>query len=174
MLDPAPVPVLRLDDNDAITFASAEWLGFLRETGGPELTAAGVVGRPFSDFAPDPHLGPLYRLVFRRVRQTQQPLRVPFRLEAGGRRWHMDLSMLPLPSGEVECRYETVLVETPGAELLTQCAWCRRVHLPEGLWAPREVLSDRLDLFLGDPPRVTHGICPSCSVAFSAAVKLAK
>jgi hypothetical protein len=168
------VPVLRLDGNDTITFASAEWLDFVRETGGPALTVAGVLGRAFSDFAPDPYLAPLYRLVFRRVRETRQTMRVPFRLEASGRRWHLELHVVPLADGKVECRYDTLLVEGPGRELVTQCAWCRRVHLPEGQWAAREIVAERLDLFLGDPPRVTHGICPSCAVGFSASVKLAR
>jgi hypothetical protein len=167
------VPVIRLDECDAIAFASERWVDFIRETGGSALSTTGVLGRPFSDFAPDAQLAPLYRLVFRRVRELQQEMRVPFRIAALDRRWHVSMHVSPLASGEIECRYHVLHLEVPGGELLTQCAWCLKVHFPEGVWAEVADLSGRLDLFLSDAPRVTHGICPSCAVAFRASAKLA-
>jgi hypothetical protein len=162
------LPLLRLDAKDAIRFANARWLELLRETGGPVLTEADVQGRAFAEFAPDVRLAPVFAFAFRRVRETGEAMRVPFRIEGATQRHHMDLHVLPLGDGAVECRYATLLVEVPGPDLLTLCAWCQRVRLPEGVWARRRVLSESLDYFLGDAPRVTHGICPSCTSAMKA------
>ena len=149
----------------------------------PTLTATTVLGRSFSDFAPDSQLVPLYGLVFRRVRATGEPMRVPFRCEVSAERWHMDMEVLLAPDGQIECRYHTVLVETVGGpatggmrpeRLLTRCAWCQRVKLPEGEWAGVEALADRLDFFIGEATRVTHGICPSCTAGVRAAFTFAK
>jgi hypothetical protein len=163
------LPVIRVNRRDEIVFVNDEWLDLLRETtGATDVAAAGVRGRPFADFAPDPGAAVIFRFVLRRVRKTQQPMQVPFRIEASAHRWHLDMQVLPLAEGEVECRYRTLLVEVPGPDLLTMCAWCQRVQFPEGRWARRQTLAENLDFFLGDAPRVTHGICPSCAAAVKA------
>jgi len=158
--------VIRLDASDSIVFASGPWLQLARETGHPHVTDAVAKGRPFSDFAPDPELGPVYRLIFRRVRDTGEPASVPLRFETSARTWHVDVHVLRLPTGELECHFYSLLIEMPRPELLTQCAWCKRVRLPEARWAPTRELSERMEFFLGDAPRVTHGICPSCAEAW--------
>ncbi|MFN7950393.1 MAG: hypothetical protein U0610_01620 [bacterium] len=40
--------------------------------------------------------------------------------------------------------------------LLRMCAWCKRVCDEQGEWRP-------VEQFLAGRPRVTHGMCPSCS-----------
>src|SRR5258708_20057686 len=75
---------------------------------------AGVLGRPFFDFAPDSHIYPLYELVFRRVRRTGQPIRIPFTSESSRERRHMEIEVRPLEGGGLEGRYDTVLVEELG------------------------------------------------------------
>jgi hypothetical protein len=35
------------------------------------------------------------------------------------------------------------------------CAWCRRVHMPDGTWQPGRRATDAT--------MPTHGICPECS-----------
>jgi hypothetical protein len=35
------------------------------------------------------------------------------------------------------------------------CAWCRRVHMPDGTWQPGRRATDAT--------MPTHGICPDCS-----------
>lgn len=167
MMDRAPF--IRLDTSDMVVFANESWLELAREMGRSSLTEAGVLGRSFADFAPDPDLGPVYRLVFRKARETGQPARIPLRFEASARRWHVDVHVRLLESGELECRYYPLLVEVPGTDLVTQCAWCRKVRLPEGRWVATGGLLERIDLFLGDAPRVTHGICPACSAAWAQA-----
>ena len=164
------VPVIRLDTSDSIVFASEPWLELAHETGHPHVTEGGAVGRPFSAFAPDPELGPVYRLIFRRVRDTGEPASVPLKFEASGRTWHMDVHILRLPTGELECHYYSLLIEMPGTEILKQCAWCKRVLLPQGRWAPTRELSEQIEFFLGDGPRVTHGICPSCAETWAPAM----
>jgi hypothetical protein len=51
-----------------------------------------------------------------------------------------------------------VLARYEAAELVTTCAWCRRVDL-DGEWplVPRAALAA-----IDAPYTLTHGICPSC------------
>lgn len=166
--------VLRLDASDSIVEASPGWLESLCPDGGPGLTAPAVLGRPFSDFSPDPDMAPVYQLVFKRVRATGQPMSVPYRSDALTERRYMEMEVVPLPDGFVECRTHTLLVERRPAEappdpwgsgadtLLPVCAWCRKVRLADGSWAPIEAAAERLALFLGPARRLSHGICPAC------------
>jgi len=39
----------------------------------------------------------------------------------------------------------------------TDCAWCGKVHLPDGSWAAVA--------HLDDSPIISHGICPACKKA---------
>jgi len=168
--------VVRLDPDDAITFVSEGWIESARASGSPELTEAAVLGRPFADFVADPVSVQLYRLVFRRARRTGQAIRVPFRCETPNERWHMEMEVRPLENGGLECRNQTVLVENRGRahpreanprprDFLTLCSWCKKVKLPEGAWVEVEAAAQRLELFLGIAPQLTHGVCPSCKTA---------
>jgi len=38
------------------------------------------------------------------------------------------------------------------------CAWCRRVHMPDGTWQPGRRATDAT--------MPTHGICPDCNKTF--------
>lgn len=176
--------MIRLDAADTLAFASEGWLHFVRRTLSKELTEAAALGRSFSEFAPDSELATLYGLVFRRVRETGLPMRVPFRCDLSAERWHMDMEVLLIAGGQLECRYHAVLVEHVGsapvseggvpARLLTCCAWCRSVRLPEGDWTGVEAIAERLDFFFGEAVQVTHGICPACASGLRATLTFAK
>ena len=177
------VGVVRLDVEDRLALADEGWLDYVRRVLGLDLTESAALGRPFADFAPDKELVALYGLVFRRVRTAGQSMRIPFRCDVAGERWHMDIEVSPLTAGQVECRYHCVLVESIGSSpaesvrperLLTRCAWCRHVKLPEGDWAGVDALADRLDVFIGEPSRFTHGICPACEAGVRATFTFAK
>ncbi|HKC11603.1 MAG TPA: hypothetical protein VKI41_06060 [Vicinamibacteria bacterium] len=175
---------MHLDIADAIVFASEDWLQLANGMDGRPAEPAGVLGRPFFDFAPDSHIFPLYELVFRRVRRTGQPIRIPFTSESSSERRQMEMEVLPLEGGGLECRYHTVLVEAlgPGASpgdaprppLLTLCSWCKKVKLPEGPWVEVEAAAQRLEFFLGEAPQLTHGICLPCKDALWAGLAVAK
>jgi len=163
------LPVIRIDRDDTIVFVNDEWLDFHRDTSGAaDVLAEAVRGRPFVDFAPDAGTAAIFGFALRRVRKTQQPMQVPYRIESRTQRWHLDMEALPLPEGEIECRFRTLLIEVPGPDLLTVCAWCNKIRFPEGRWSRRQALAENLDFFLGDAPRVTHGVCPSCTTALKA------
>jgi hypothetical protein len=177
--------VVHLDVADAIVFASEEWLQLARGNDTQAHAPGSVVGRPFFDFAPEARLFPLYELVFRRVRRTGQPIRIPFTSESSSERRHMEIEVLPLEGGGLECRYHTVLVEqlVPGASsdsapgsqpLLTLCSWCKKVKLPEGPWVEVEAAAQRLEFFLGEAPQLTHGICLPCKEALWAGLTVAR
>lgn len=164
---------LWLDASDSIADASPGWLESARPEGAPALTGAAVRGRPFSDFSPDPDMAPVYQLVFKRVRTTGQPMRVPYRTDSPAERRYMEMEVAPLTDGFVKCTIRTILVDKRPAEappdpldpLLPVCAWCRKVRLADGSWAEVEEAAERLALFLGPARRLTHGICPACDAA---------
>ncbi len=177
--------VVRLDPNDAIVFVSEGWMESARASGSSELTESAVLGRPFSEFVADPVSVQLYQLVFRRVRKTGLAIRVPFRCEAPNERWHMEMEVRPLENGGLECRNQTVLVENRGRanlpeakarsnDFLTLCSWCKKVKLPEGAWVDVEAAAQRLELFLGVAPQLTHGVCPSCKAALRGSLAFAR
>lgn len=169
------LPVVRVDQEDRIVSVNDDWLDLWRDTtGDADLAAEGVRSRLFSDFAPDSGMAAIFAFVLARVRRTQESMHVPFRMESSARRWHLDLQVLPLAEGQVECSYRTLLVEVRGPDLLTVCAWCQRVQLPEGRWTRRQALAEHLEFYLGDAPKVTHGICPSCAAAVKADPYFAK
>jgi hypothetical protein len=176
---------VRLDVADAIVFASEDWLQFAQGNGGQMPLAAAVLGRSFFDFAPGSHLFPLYELVFRRVRRTGQPIRIPFTSESSSERRHMEMEVLPLEGSGLECRYHTVLVEELGTRtpsegaprpqpLLTLCSWCKKVQLPDGTWVEVEAAAQRLEFFLGEAPQLTHGICLPCKDVLWAGLTVAE
>ncbi|HSB60642.1 MAG TPA: hypothetical protein VLI67_02910 [Vicinamibacteria bacterium] len=158
-----------------MVFVSPGWLELAREAGAPGLTEGAVLGRPFSDFVGDQEAIPLFQLVFRRVRKSGQTIRVPFRRDSGDRRHHMEMEVLALEGGSLECRTRTLLVEERRAaearsegsrKFLTCCAWCKKVQVPEGTWVEVEAAAHQLELLLGEALQVTHGICPACRTAF--------
>jgi hypothetical protein len=178
-------PVVHLDVTDSIVFASEDWLQLAEGTDGRQPMPASVLGRPFFDFAPDPQLFPLYELVFRRVRKTKQPIRIPFTSESSNERRHMEMEVLPLEGGGLECRFLTALVEELGGgtcsdgaprepPLLTLCSWCKKVKLPEGLWVEVEAAAQRLEFFFGEAPHLTHGICLPCKDALWGGLTVAR
>jgi hypothetical protein len=175
---------VHLDVADAIVFASEDWLQLAQGNDGQMPLAAAVFGRCFFDFAPESHLFPLFEVVFRRVRRTGQPIRIPFTSESLSERRHMEMEVLPLEGGGLECRYHTVLVEElgPGTSsggarpqpLLTLCSWCKKVQLPDGTWVEVEAAAQRLEFFLGEAPQLTHGICFPCKDALWASLTVAE
>lgn len=54
-----------------------------------------------------------------------------------------------------------ILARYEAAELITVCAWCRRVDFDEAGWTlvPRAALAA-----IDQAHTVTHSICPSCAV----------
>lgn len=164
--------VFRLGPSDEVVFVNEDWLALVRETSAPDLVESAVLGRPFRLFLPEPEMAELYELVFRSVRRTGQGVRFPHAFDSRSERRLMEMEVLPLEGGYLECRMRTVLVESRPApdaagaaaekEILTLCAWCKKVRLPEGTWVEPEDAAQRLEFFLLRAPELSHGICPKC------------
>lgn len=166
-----------LDADDVVVDASRGEVESASEDSGPGETDSAAVGRSFSDLVADPQMAELYRLVFRRVRRTGKTIRIPFRHDSPTQRRHMEMDVVALEGGGLECRSRVFLVENrrraegshPGArpakEFLTLCSWCKKVRLPEGTWVEADAAAERLEFFLGETPELTHGICPPCKTA---------
>lgn len=168
--------IYRIDADDRLVRVNPDWLDFAVENAAPYLTEDGVLGRPLWDFISDPETAHLYTLMVNRVRETGRPLTVPFRCDSPTMRRQGEMIIAPLPEGEVEfsCRWDWLeerdaislldATQPRSDRLLTLCSWCKHAEPEKGEWCEVEEAVRRLDLFADARlPRLTHGICPTCS-----------
>ena len=164
--------------DDTIVFVDQTWISFARENDTPELAAESVLHRLLWEFITDRETRHLYSVMVSRVRETGEPITIPFRCDAPDRRRFMEMEISLLPDGVVQfdtrvLRQEisdSILLLDPRAnrlsEFLTLCSWCKKALLPEQGWVEVEEAVASLSLFDGSLlPQLTHGICPVCSEA---------
>src|SRR5690606_19179308 len=97
-----------IDADDRIESVSGPWDAFATANGAPGLTAASVVGRPFTEFVTDPTTSHIYQRLVERVRREDRP--VPLALRCDGpacRRW---LRLTVHPAGGSRVRFESLIV----------------------------------------------------------------
>lgn len=165
-----------LDAFDRISAVSPEWVAFACENEAPGLTSDHVVGRPLREFISDEETRLLYQVLMNKVRKTGEPLSVKFRCDSPTLRRFMELRIEP--TGNEGLQLTGLLVSTEPRKaailldcsmprdnaILMTCSWCKRVHVGED-WIEVEEAIERLGLFDRPRlPRLSHGICPECSV----------
>ncbi len=167
--------VYEVDSADRIRSVSPDWEAFARENGAPELHSAAVVGRPLLDFLVGDEVQQLYLMLMARVRETGEPVDLPFRCDGPTMRRWMRLRIARLGRGRLrfEGRIERRAAREPVAlfdrdaprstkALVTVCSWCKRVRVA-GEWVEVEIAIERLGMFEREPvPGLTHGICAAC------------
>ncbi|RMF84814.1 MAG: hypothetical protein D6736_18575 [Nitrospinota bacterium] len=177
----APSPFIhRIDAEDRIIFVNEAWLAFAQQNDASHLTREAVLGQPLWCFIAGEETQHLYTLLLSQVRSTGQRRWIPFRCDSPDRRRFMEMEIALCAPGEVqftswllreEVRPPLPLFEAKqerSPTLLTLCSWCKKVKISPTEWIEVEEAIRRLDLFADPhPPRITHGICPSCLAAFS-------
>jgi hypothetical protein len=176
----------RLDREDVIQWVDRGWDAFAARNGAPSLVASAVVGRPLFDFLTGSETRHIYTMLLRGVRESGQPVSVPFRCDAPTLRRSMELTIAPETAGALLLSTRLIdRAEQPEVALLAadparagdcfllMCSWCKRVEV-EGAWSDVEAAVQRLRLFeLATLPQITHGMCPACEQEIRARYALA-
>ena len=139
------------------------------------------LGRSLWETSESSQVNMVFRALVERAR-SGAPVRVPARNDSPSLLGFVEISLAAGPDGEVAFtsqltgarfansrkatnRFITVL--NPD-DVLQVCAWCFRVN-GDGWRGIEDIVAER-GLLLGDEvPEVTHGICPDCLTAVSAA-----
>lgn len=174
----APIScVYELDADLRIVSVDAGWINFAMENQAPELVPpSGPLGQLVMACVTDATIAHLYGRLFQRVLETRRAASFPFRCDSPALRRFMELSISPRdPSGlrvetrlvRTEARTPVALLEHPtggeSEDFLVMCAWCKLVDV-EGRWCEVEDALGATRVFERDLlPRITHGMCPSCS-----------
>jgi hypothetical protein len=171
----------RIDADNVIEFVNDVWLRFAAENWDAEK-AERVVGTSLWDYVCDWGVRHLYEVLLGHVRETGQPVRVPYRCDSPDARRYMEMDVVPLPKDRVEFRCRTIReeprdpvpvldAEAPrGGEMLVMCSWCKRINVPP--WMEAEDAIRELELFDAPTmPPISHGICEECRDAVLEAVR---
>lgn len=162
----------RLDADDRIADVDEAWLRFARENGAPQLTRGGVVGRPLRRFVEGAGLWHLWELLFSVVRESGEPITLPFRCDSPTLRRFMQMTVAPAGEGGLELsvrleREEPGAAASPSGSWVRVCSWCKRVLLPDGRWEDPGAAVTELDLVGSQQGRpLTGGVCPPCRQGF--------
>jgi hypothetical protein len=162
-----------VDGGDHIVALNAAWVAFAAENGAAGLEQS-VIGSPVWRYIVDPATEHLYAHLFRQVRRSHVPVRVPFRCDAPGLVREMELEIAPgqermlvLRAWVVRQRARaSVALLDPRAPrsdaLVRMCSWCKRVALGEA-WVDVETAVAASRLFHRSPvPGITHAMCEDC------------
>lgn len=165
----------RVDATGILTDVSPNWDAFALANDGSHLVAKYVVGRPLLDFITDDTTRLIYALVFERLSSRTEPLKFPFRCDSPDKRRSMEMTLQPLPEGGLRLESRVLYVERRppvavldaraerGDGLLRMCSWCKRVEVAREWVELERYVADSGVMSAPKPPRVTHGMCPSCS-----------
>lgn len=162
-----------MDAENRITGVDATWVASAAENGLPSLTGQFVIGTSLWDYLPEARLRQFYRMLMAKVRRTGLPVTMPFRCDEPGCRRFMEMGIILQAGGALEFR-SFLLREEPRprvelfnpkfprkGELLTVCAWCKKVKASGWLEAEDAVRELK---FSGQVamPMIAHGVCPDC------------
>lgn len=171
----------RIDADDRIRHVGEGWIAFAHENfgeGEERILPPSILGQPLLDSITDATTRSIWRALLGRIRKGAGPVRFRFRCDSPEMRRLLEMTIALEADGAIGFTTTVVLAERrepvalldPAVErtdaLLTTCAWCARVHCPDGVWCKMEDAVRRLDLFgRAALPRLSHGICPSCIAA---------
>lgn len=181
---PAVEPVCyAIDEDDRLIRFNAAWTAFAEANRGRGLSPADLTGRPLWDSIADATTVHLYKTMVARVRSGGPPVHFHFRCDAPRMKRLLRMDITREGSAEVvftvtpvleQARPDVAVLDStlPRSErLLTMCGWCKQAQVAAGEWVEIEEAIDRLGLFQAPmPPRVTHGVCPTCYRTLMAAL----
>jgi hypothetical protein len=163
-----------IDADDTIVSVDEGFLSFASQNlwTGAETS----IGRPLWDFVSGPAVQWAQRSLLSRVRDTDRPIRLPFRCDAPALRREMTITIHPNgPDGTVtfstHVDWETIrpaqaLIDprrSPRSGWVEMCAWCDRFRA-NGRWCEVEATTRTLEATAeGVLPRITQGLCSACT-----------
>lgn len=167
--------IYRIDGQDRIVHVNQAWLDFAQENQAPELTRSRVLSEKLGRFIADWETRHLYDIIYRRIRETGQTMKLPFRCDSPCHRRFLQLTIrLCGRGGELEFSGRMKRIERRAPVRFLQqdarrqevfiiiCGWCKKIRTGEDTWQEVEDAVPRHGLFGCDSPSLSHGICPEC------------
>jgi hypothetical protein len=167
--------VHRIDAEGRICFVNDAWLAFADENGW-RTSAADLLGTPLNTRIAGAEPRHIYRLLIDRVRHAGHPARFAYRCDSPDLRRFMEMRISALSDGQVEFCSRVLRLEPRerirvldsalrqrSEEVLQMCSWCKAVFA-QPAWLDLEEAVQRLGILAEAAlPRISHGICPTCS-----------
>jgi hypothetical protein len=168
----------RVASDGTIVWFDERFGAFARENGAPTL-ADTVLGTPLADYFGGPEVRNLYERLMERVRGERRGIEFPFRCDAPALRRFMRMRVDPAEDGglwftavmeRTEARdpvpvalLMTLHRTTDEADIVTVCAWCKRIEGDDGEWREVEEVLARGLLDRDAPIALSHAACPACA-----------
>jgi hypothetical protein len=161
-----------IDVDSKIIYCNPQWDRFALDNNGPGATAHHVLGTSLFAYVPDV-LEPHYRRLVETSRRESTGAGSDYECHSAGEFTVYHLALLPIPRTDLLAMVHSLRVERPmnmyplnvsayhhgPGNVVTMCAQCRRTrnnHHHLWNWVP--------DFVKTPPRRVSHGICPDCTM----------
>lgn len=165
----------RVNHADELVAVDPWWLAFAQENSATELKEDFVLGRSLWQFISGEDTYRFYQDLHARIRETGEPVSLPFRCDSPTLQRHMQMIIRPSERREIEysCRLVKVVpqreiqllsgVHPPSEDSLALCSCCKRGLVESEGWVGLEVISERLrSIGSLSSPRTRHVVCSEC------------
>lgn len=167
-----------IDQFDALLEFNTQWNVFALENNAIHILDEKVKGKPIWDFISGLETKTIYKMVLNRVRSQKKEVKFKYRCDSPNEIRHMMMEIQPCSNNNI--KFNNILLEqinrsylplfdkqVPRNEtVITSCAWCMKIKANEH-WLEIETALNELNYFNTDIlPKITHGICESCSHNF--------
>lgn len=178
--------IYRIDAENSVVDVNDEWLEFARENNSSDLTRSSIQGKNLLQFISDPETAGIFSELIQIAREKDRVITVQFHCDSPALVRYMEMTITPLPAGHIEFRNRMIKCEErPPVNLidvtiprsnniLKVCSWCKKGHANHG-WDSLENIV-QLDGYFDSatPPRISHGICPTCEAEMFKTIKNCK
>jgi hypothetical protein len=172
--------VHRIDAHDRLIGFDDAFRAFAEANGAPELPEQWL-GRSLWEASASSQVNMVFRALVERAR-AGTAVKAPARCDSPSLLGFVEIALTAGPDGEVtftshltgarfansrKATNRFITVVNPD-EVLRMCAWCFRVDA-DGWRGIEDIVCERGLLLREEAPEITHGICPGCLTAVSAA-----
>ena len=170
-----PVVEYTIAQDNIILSVGGRWDKFAKENDAVELADGGVIGTSIWQWITGEETKHLLASIFRRVRDSQTSVTIPYRCDSPDVRRHLYFQACPEEDGRMRLVHRILREEARSIRetlldrgrahseaLLTMCSWCCKIKTAD-TWTELEDAVAQLSLLSTEtPPLITHGICISC------------
>lgn len=175
--------IYRIDAENSLVSVNDEWEQFAVENNSKDLTRSAIQGKNLLQFISDRETAGIFSELIQIAREKDRVIRIQFRCDSPSLVRFMEMTITPLAAGHIEFCNRTVKIEERDPvsiidssiprsnSTLKLCSWCKNAHTDHG-WLPLEETIQFIDnLDMNAPPKISHGICPSCEAEMFTTIK---
>ncbi|MET0754206.1 MAG: hypothetical protein ABWZ66_12570 [Pyrinomonadaceae bacterium] len=163
-----------INNEDEVIFANNEWLEFVSDKDGDDITPENQPRQSLWDLINDNTTEDFYRMLLKQVRAGYS---VKFKVRCGAprRQTLMRMTVSLQQNGDVQFGARAVWTDelrpqnflngsiSHMDEVIIICSWCNKIKVDEGDWQEIEEFQKNLGLFdLEILPQPSHGMCDDC------------